>query len=133
MSDMHGDEEVIVKKINNFEEFGFSGDFEGEILKQFDNRYIGYFINKCNYPIECHWDSNGNSFIGLISNSIYNLTRTKKEWYELEENIGRLLTDGSTFISFDKAYFDKWDGSLVGYGYRLATNEEIDALKTKDN
>lgn len=40
--------------INNFEEFGFTADFEGEILKERDDLLIGYYIS---------------DFVGVVSNS----------------------------------------------------------------
>ena len=39
---MKNKEKNMSNKINNFEEYGFTGDFEGEILKKIGSEYFGW-------------------------------------------------------------------------------------------
>ena len=87
-----------VKKINNFEEFGFTADFEGEILKKIDDTdyekelYLGYFISKFfGEIISATWDKEGYCFQDKSMGRYgYNLTPIKKEWYEENKIIEQL-------------------------------------------
>lgn len=66
------------KPLNNFKEYGFTADFEGEILKEIDGYYIGYINIFKKHPAV--WNKKGTEkFIKQIK---YNLTPIKKEWYE---------------------------------------------------
>lgn len=77
--------------LNNFEEYGFTADFEGEILKEGNNGhlnqiYSGYIKTKTE-TIIAMWNNNGFD----IFSSGYNLTPIKKEWYEDEDNFPRIV------------------------------------------
>lgn len=81
------------KKINNFSEFWFEADFEGEILKEVNGRLHG--IVKQHNQFECiTWNKVGrvlNGSMALNCADNYDLTPIKKAWYEDESNIGKLV------------------------------------------
>lgn len=87
---------------NSFNKFGFeTPDFEGEILKEVYDLYIGYVVSKDNDAIPVQWsvlgtcyDSNGQYL------SDYNLMFISKPWYENEDNIGKLLIKKDTNLFF---------------------------------
>lgn len=125
---------------NNFNEYGFEADFEGEVLKCFNNtkhiKYIGYFINDCKYPVECHWDNKGNNFIGSYSNSEYNIKPIKKEWYEnidcnkpvhfIDLETDTLGLAHGYNMNGDYCLNDFWKNSLSHiFNARPATKEEV--------
>lgn len=84
--------ETRKKPKNNFEEYGFSGDFEGEILKEIGGIYIGYYIDD-NIIYSCSWiASTGECSI----DKNFNLTPIKKPWYKTFE--GQILKQNT--ISF---------------------------------
>ncbi len=60
---------------NNFKDYGFTADFEGEIFKEIGNQYIGYCKSSNDNIISTIWDKKGNS----IHNTAYNLTPYNKE------------------------------------------------------
>ncbi len=126
----------VEKKKNNFEDYGFSGDFEGEILKEFDKYFIGY-IYDFGIVRPAKWFKKNGS---CETRSAYDITPIKKKWYEIEENFPCLVVAESgdykdTFVAikFNKGadtlnYSDiGWDSKFC----RPATNEEIEALKVK--
>lgn len=84
--------------MNNFKDYGFEADFEGEILSDIEDYYIGYYIET--YPcvkekqkIPTFWNKyTGNCYAGAgVSNSKYTLKLIKKEWYENPDNIGKAI------------------------------------------
>lgn len=62
---------------NNFKDYGFEADFEGEILKEVGNYYIGYIKNINGYIYSTKWDKKGYGW--NTDNTIYDLSPTKKE------------------------------------------------------
>ena len=76
---------------NNFKDYGFEANFEGEILKKIDNMYIGYYLNKKNCPMSCTWWDDGLCSVGTDLEKDYNLKPIKKEWYENPDNIGKAI------------------------------------------
>lgn len=79
--------------MNNFKEYGFEADFEGAILSDIEDYYIGYYVES--YPcikekqkIPTFWNKNtGNCYAGAgVSNSKYTLKPIKKEWYFNKDN-----------------------------------------------
>lgn len=113
-------------KHNNFEKFGFSADFEGEILKEVNGFYIGYVVafgvtyatrwNK--YGVE-EWE-NGDHF---------DLTPLKKEWYEDLENNPKAIVNSKGRIYIAWRYKNEnifYDGFFEHIdGVRPATKEEL--------
>lgn len=88
--------------MNNFKDYGFEADFEGKILSDIEDYYIGYYIETYPYlkekqKIPTFWNKNtGNCHKGAgISNSKYSLKPIKKEWYENPDNFPCLLIDDS--------------------------------------
>lgn len=74
---------VYTKPKNNFKDYGFEADFEGEILKELEEKFIGIAWNEYEkdfYPRQ--WHKNGKCFCS----SEYNLNPIKKEWYENHDN-----------------------------------------------
>ena len=118
---------------NNFEEYGFAGNFEGEILKVIDGNYIGYYKDLGIIPTKWHED-------GLCfeeEDSDYNLTPIKKEWYEKEDNFPCLVKILDDRNDEDKEYFDVLgninaykaiEGNPVIFCLRPATKEELLSL-----
>ena len=77
---------VETKPKNNFKEYGFEADFEGEILKEVKElkgiEYLGYFVggNKTYYP--CIWTKSGRIWKTSVSEKdreLYNLKPIKEE------------------------------------------------------
>lgn len=69
-------------KKNNFEEFGFTADFEGEILKEVNIFKVGYYLDEYKIIVPCRWDKNGK----CLENKNYSLTSMNKPWYKNQEN-----------------------------------------------
>lgn len=137
--------------MNNFKDYGFEGDFEGEILKEYENQFVGMvYQNEANFG--CSWDKKGrclqpNGF-GYIN---MNLKPIKKEWYEKEDNfrIAVKLTksindfkDKDGYVYIMEKFTDKKGASQYitdGYHtpiqwlkhYRPATKEEVLSLMIK--
>ena len=73
-------------KDNNFKDYGFEADFDGEILKEVDEFYIGLIKNK--HVVQWHKMSGVLALGTLMSDAtrseidanLYNLTPIKKEW-----------------------------------------------------
>ena len=63
--------------INNFKDYGFTADFEGEILKELDGTYLGYVVTKDNTPM-CRWNEFGIECVNEESTGVsYNLIPIK--------------------------------------------------------
>ena len=84
--------------MNNFKDYGFEADFEGKILSDIENYYIGYYIETYTYfkekqKIPTFWNKNtGNCYKGAgVSNSKFSLKPIKKEWYENPDNFPCLV------------------------------------------
>lgn len=104
------DDIVVKKKLNNFKDYGFEADFEGEILKEVKEKngieYLGYFIgnNKTYYP--CIWTKSGRTWKTSVSEkdrNLYNLKPIKKEWYENNQNVWKIISIDETLGIF-KSY-----------------------------
>lgn len=134
---------VEPKTKNNFKDYGFEADFEGEILKEVKNYYVGYvYIGGHTYGLS--WDKNGSTF--NTSDEKYNLKPIKKEWYENPDNVGKLIVydyfDDNRIGIFKCLYKDKgWielytlNGCKVDqktHKVRPATKEEVLALLVKE-
>lgn len=52
------------KPINNFEEYGFTADFEGEILKEIEGKYVGYCKIEGRFHLSCTWTTEGKCYYG---------------------------------------------------------------------
>ncbi len=129
----------VEKKKNNFEEYGFIGDFEGKIYFEDSAGLLLGKVNEDSY----YWDCvNGKCFSIYNNKSVakYNLTPIKKKWYEIEENFPCLVVaecgdykDTFVAIEFNKEA-DTLNYSYIGWNSKIcrpATNEEVDALKIK--
>ncbi len=130
----------VEKKRNNFEEYGFKADFDGEIYFKESCDYMYGLVNNVAY----FWNKDGFCYESDIDEVErvykYDLTPIKKKWYEIEENFPCLVVteDGDYKETFVAIKFNKeaytLDYSDGGWGVefcRPATNEEVDALKIK--
>ena len=85
-----GIEEInkIISFKNNFKDYGFEADFEGEILKEFKDMggFIGYVKHQGQIIENLWWGNGKNRF-----KEEYNLKPIKKEWYENPDNFPCLV------------------------------------------
>ncbi len=94
--------------MNNFEEYGFKADFEGEILGERHGFYIGWFKTPTDKIFHGFWDKEtGHNQCASVGNAIYDtITPLKKEWYEDESNFPEIVTNSygtiGLAIGFDK-------------------------------
>lgn len=121
---------------NNFEEYGFTADFKGEILKKMKYSHIGYISSKNSY-LAIEWDNMGNAFYGNEKQPNHNLTPIKKEWYKDESNFPCLVfvkSDSEIKISWryknGAIYFDSSFTDIDNV--RPATEEEVLKLLIKE-
>lgn len=129
----HYTEETVIKEKpkNNFEEYGFEADFEGEILKEYENQFVGMvYQNEGNYG--CSWNKEGKCLqtkgFGYID---MNLKPIKKEWYENPDNFPCIV------YSLKLNEYIVLDNPLVPLKlndeFRPATKEEILTLLIKED
>jgi hypothetical protein len=115
--------------MNNFKEYGFEADFEGEILGERHGFYIGFVTGDMLVFKSMMWAKSGKTAQNIENR--FNLTPIKKEWYEVESNFPRLIVCDVD----DKKYYNtihtaqQYRDQVFNGGNRLATNEEIDKLK----
>lgn len=149
LSDSSNTSDIGLPNINNFKDFGFTGDFEGEILKEVDEYYIGY-IKWDDNIYTCCWTEPGNCEMTLMEKgssfdtcsawqSEYNLTPIKKEWYENPDNFPCLITiesGGMVLVHYqvDGISYDYRDNSynLINGSWKLATKAELMSLYYKE-
>ena len=116
------------EEINNFQDFGFTADFEGEILKEVDNKYIGWIKSKTIGLVSgFSWFKDGGYADGSVE---YSLTPIKKEWYEYPENFPALMTFGDGMI-----YLVNSKRKALHYlnnSWKLATKAERNSLYVGD-
>ena len=126
---IHG--ENLDRSKNNFKDYGFTADFEGEILKEIDNQYIGYYKSSNDNIISTIWDKKGNS----IHNTAYNLTPYNKEWFETDTHWIMTKENNTNFSpkrKFKMVWTEEMKNSLKESGWRFATTDEIKHLKLAD-
>ena len=123
---------------NNFKEYGFEADFEGEILKQIGDIYVGYYINGAGCPISCQWWNNGMCSVGTDVENLYKIIPIKKEWYENPDNFPCLViyedkkikligsySEASKFRTYPCLLTAEGGGYLSLSKCRPATKEEV--------
>jgi len=119
------------KPKNNFEEYGFKADFEGEILKEIDNCYYGWMKFAKDYPrVAVCWMASGTTSIGSLEYGNLTPYIEKKEWYENKDNFPALMVreyKGILKYSIVKN-IDHVRAKHPKDGFRLATKEEKDSL-----
>ena len=126
---------------NNFKDYGFEADFEGEILKEVGDYYIGYFISGDNVIHSCQWNSLGVGYSPHNISGLYNLKPIKKEWYLDNDNFeaykGKLIANKHNDIrKIEYIYTDCVDvgieciyhEDLIVDEWRLVTKEDIKQL-----
>ena len=125
--------------MNNFKDYGFEADFEGEICFENHNGfYIGY-VNKPVGKIIKQWSKNdGNCFcMEGYDDRQYDLKPIKKEWYENPNNFPCIIIQpnctGDTTIEDDFLILRNIDDyNNFGGVYRHATKEEVLSLLVKE-
>lgn len=132
--------------MNNFKDYGFEADFEGEILKEVKDcrnqkYYIGYSIDireGLGYPYPKAWLSSG-ACIDDDNNIVedFSLKPIKKEWYENPNNFPCLIRQINCV--YDESIEDDFlilrnieDYNKFGGDYRHATKEEVLSLLVKE-
>lgn len=81
-------DDLVVKEKprNNFKDYGFEADFEGEILRKTKhNIYIGYVVDGIDTEYAIEWNSKGDNLLSSRFDKNFNLKPIKKEWYEKED------------------------------------------------
>ena len=113
------------KQINNFSEYGFTADFEGEILKEVDGKYVGYVKSRqLRIVYGVVWFKDGE-----CSDMGYNLTPIKKEWYDVPTNYpAMLIRDTEEHLGY--RWVDNKEDFIKSHrqGFRIITKAERDKL-----
>ena len=136
-------DELVIKEEpkNNFKDYGFEADFEGEILKEVGDYYVGYFISGDNIIHSCQWNSLGVGYSPHNINKEYDLKSIKKEWYLDNDNFeaykGKLITNKYKDIRkieyiycncVDVGIENIYHKDLISDGWQLVTKEDIKQL-----
>lgn len=128
------------KPKNNFKEYGFEADFEGEILGVRHGYMLGWFREPNGKIFHGMWDENGYNKCSSVGNAIYDTIKPiKKEWFENPDNFPCMLYKNST-NKLHLAYlyneteknlkFESFSDAI--YKYRPATKEEVLSLLVKE-
>ena len=146
------------EQLNNFKDYGFEADFGGEILKEIDGWLFGYIKNFETTGsdneiylenVACQWyKKNGGVIHNSVTNKKYNLTPIKKEWYECEDMVGKIVsydcfnyTKLGIFKSYNAGDELEWVNIVTLSGVtikqkiakcRPATKEEVLSIYYKD-
>ena len=126
---IHG--EKLDKPKNNFKDYGFTADIDGEILKEIGDQYIGYCKSPNGNIIPTIWSKRGDN----IHNVAYNLTPYNKEWFETDTHWIMTKENNTNFNpkrKFKIAWTEEMKNSLKESDWRFATLEEIKHLKLED-
>lgn len=134
-------DDLVIKPKNNFKDYGFEADFEGEILKEVGDYYVGYFISGDNIIHSCQWNSLGVGYSPHNISGLYNLKPIKKEWYLDNDNFeaykGKLIANKHNDIrKIEYIYTDCVDvgieciyhEDLIDDEWQLVTKEDIKQL-----
>ena len=134
-------EEPTKTFVNNFEQYGFKGDFDGEILKELDDNLIGCILeNGKVYAME--WYKNGDNpaeaSYQKIYYSQYSLTPIIKEWYEEDywifvKDRGENSYPNNPQKKFKFAWTEGMCKNLRESGWRLASDDELELMSKYRN
>lgn len=114
--------------MNNFKDYGFEADFEGEILRKTKHDiYIGYVVDGVNAEYAIEWNSKGDNLLSSRFDRNFNLKPIKKEWYENPDNFPCVM-----YSNLIHRYFvvDRIEDHILEY--RPATKEEVLSLLVKE-
>jgi len=134
-------EEPTKTFVNNFEQYGFKGDFDGEILKEIDGKLIGY-IKENGKVLTIEWNNGIGTLIEagyqMIYYSKYNLTPIIKEWYEEDywifvKDRGENSYPNSPQKKFKFAWTEGMCKNLRESGWRLANDDELELMSKYRN
>jgi len=109
----------VLEEVNNFKEYGFEADFEGEIVAKIDDTYIGYVVQENKEYCEI-WSLEGISL--YLRHGGWNLTKLEPIQVSFTGDIQHFYERGDDLIIVPKDV----DKSLIKYGkqYKI-TLEEI--------
>ena len=118
--------------MNNFKDYGFEADFEGEICFENINGFLIGYINEPVGKIIKQWRKNdGNCFcMEGYHDRQYDLKPIKKEWYENPDNFPCLVFSSkiNEFMVLDRPLVPL----KLNDDFRPATEEEVLALLVKE-
>ena len=115
-------ENMVDTQLNNFQDFGFTADFEGEILKEVDGRYIGWSKRVSDIAEANAWRLDGSCCYSVAEN----LTPIKKDWYEQRPLKFPFAVSDTFGIRLVHGYDDL--ALAIDSGYDKATKEEVMSL-----
>ena len=131
--------------MNNFKDYGFEADFEGEILKELGSSLIGYVKNNFNIKTVIWHKDNGKLTQDYSLGSDFNLKPIKKEWYlnkdNFEEYKGKIIINKYGNIrmiqSIDENKVSTFEQNMYHdiirvEEWRPATKEEVLVLLVKE-
>lgn len=123
--------------INNFEQYGFKGNFSGEILKEFDDKLVG-FVKENGVFYAMEWHKKGNNpaeafYANFAYSSQYSLTPIIKEWYDEDywifvKDRGAEGHPNNPQKKFKFAWTEGMCKNLRESGWRLASDEELELM-----
>lgn len=115
---------------NNFKDYDLLSEFDGEILKEVGEYYIGW-ADVPGYGLSaCKWTKDGST-----NYECYKLTPITKEWYEVDTHWILTKENNTVFRprrKFKIAWTKDMKDSLIATGWRFATPEEIKYLKLEN-
>ena len=124
--------------MNNFKDYGFEADFEGEILRKTKHDiYIGYVVDGADAEYAIEWNSKGVNLLSSRFDRNFNLKPIKKEWYENPDNFPCIVMQTNCIddreIDCGHIVFRNIDDfNRFGGDYRHLTKEEVLALLVKE-
>jgi len=127
---------------NNFKDYGFTADFEGEILKQVDNYYIGWVDCCLEYKniVPCKWTKEGaNTLLNQTGTSNRDLTPIKLEWWQdksilpiaVYDEVDNIITIVDWLDTKGNVALISNEGTFRHERFRPATLKELEALHYK--
>ena len=126
--------------MNNFKDYGFEADFEGEILKQIGDILYGVvYVEYFGRSIICEWNTKGKVISNYkINEEAFELKPIKK-WYENADNFPCLVYMEDKRDEEDKGYYTVLGNMnsyksefLIANIIRPATKEEVLSLLVKE-
>ena len=117
--------------MNNFKDYGFEADFEGEILRKTKHDiYIGYVVDGADADYAIEWNSKGDNLLSSRFDRNFNLKPIKKEWYKNPDNFPCLVFSSkiNEFMVLDRPLVPL----RLNDDFRPATKEEVLTLLVKE-
>jgi len=127
------------KPKNNFKDYGFEADFEGDIFKEINGYFYGIIKTTSTRFLPIMWNEKGKQ-CEVYTVSLYNLTPIKKEWWENKNYLNKVFYDTCEDCLTILDWFDnKGNVKMQNFSkifrherFRLATKEEVKTLYYKE-